>query len=86
MEYDMKEEEAMKTMAEKSPFGRLFKKIYENSLNTTTNGVCHNDYYLPEFIKTLVVFYMPLAPAWTGMMISSNENRQTRYFVHEFIK
>ena len=65
-------------MAEKSPFGKLFIKIYEFYLNTTSNGKDRNKYHLPGFIRTLVVFYMPLVPLWTGMLLYSDKNRQTR--------
>ena len=72
-------------MAEKSPLRRLFKKVFKNVVKITSNRKFRSDYCLPDFRKTLLVFYMPMAPAWTGIMMYSNENRQTRYFVHEFV-
>ena len=65
-------------MAEKSPFGRLFKDFYvKASERTCTDGEV-NLYHLPEFTKSLLIFFMPLAPLWTGLMISDGDNKITR--------
>ena len=78
LQYDQKDEEACKTMAESSPFGKVFKKIHEKEMMSKNNGKDRNKYCLPEFIRTLVVFYMPLTPLWTGMLLYSDKNRKTR--------
>ena len=71
-----KDQKECKTMTEKSPFGKMFKDLYvKASERTCTDG---DLYHLPEFTKSLLNFFMPLTPLWTGLIISDGDNKITR--------
>ena len=78
---EKKEEKACKTMAQKSKFGRLFTRIYTNSVNLKNTGQDLNSYFLPEVIKTLNTFYMPQTPLITGIMIYDKDKPITRFSI-----
>ena len=76
-----KEEKACKTMAQKSKFGRLFTRIYINNTKLKNNGQELNFYFLPEVVKALTTYYMPLTPLFTGIMIYEENKPTTRFAI-----
>ena len=72
------DEKAGNTMAKKSPFGRLFTLMYDENLKNICKNGDINSHYLPEFSRSLLKYFMPSAPLWTGLMLSSEENEFQR--------
>ena len=61
-----KDEKAGNTMAKKSPFGQLFTFEYNEILKNICKTDDINPHFLPEFTRSLLKFFMPTAPLWTG--------------------
>ena len=80
-EFSFIEEKGQKTghtWVEKSPFGRLFKGKYKDMTKLACSHGDENPYYLPQFPKSLLVFFMPFAPLWTGLMLGNDEDKVRR--------
>ena len=65
-------------MCKRSPFGIMFKQFYDVAQRNTCTEGDYNRYHLPTFTQSLLVFFMPLAPFWTGLMIGDGNTQITR--------
>ena len=80
-----KDTHVCKTMAKRSPFGREFTQLYEAMYQLRCTVGDKNPYHLPLFTKSLLTFFMPLAPLWTGLMISGVDNLTTRLILYHIL-
>ena len=78
---EKKEEKTCKTIAKKSKFRRLFTTIYTNII-FKSNGQNLNLYFLPEVIKSLTKYYMPLTPLIIGIMIFEKDEPTMRFAIN----